>query len=44
MVETRVDIPIADGPDPVLSWLEETFDGLLAESSLSQRDVRGIRQ
>ena len=26
MVETRSDIPIADGPDPVLSWLEETFD------------------
>ena len=42
LVETRADIPIADGPDPVLSWLEETFDGLLGESSLSQRDVRGI--
>ena len=41
MVETRADISIADGPDPVLSWLEQTFDGLLGERSLSPRDVRG---
>jgi predicted NBD/HSP70 family sugar kinase len=42
MVETRTDIPIADGPDTVLGWLEETFDALLAESAHSRGDVRGI--
>jgi predicted NBD/HSP70 family sugar kinase len=42
MMETRADIPIADGPDPVLGWLEETFDALLAESGSSTGDVRGI--
>src|SRR5215218_6603500 len=26
MVQTRSDVPIADGPDVVLGWLEETFD------------------
>ena len=25
LVQTRSDIPIADGPDTVLGWLEETF-------------------
>src|SRR5262245_19063628 len=42
LVETRTDIPIADGPDTVLGWLEETFDALLSESAHSARDVRGI--
>jgi predicted NBD/HSP70 family sugar kinase len=42
MVETRTDIPIADGPDTVLGWLEETFDALLTESAHKQSDVRGI--
>jgi predicted NBD/HSP70 family sugar kinase len=42
MVETRADIPIADGPESVLGWLEETFDALLAESEHSRADVRGI--
>src|SRR3954464_59387 len=32
MAQTRTDIPIADGPDVVLAWLEETFDSLLKES------------
>ncbi len=41
-VETRADIPIADGPEPVMSWLEETFDALLAEIEQSHADVRGI--
>src|SRR5262245_37120264 len=42
MVQTRADIPIADGPDGVLGWLEETFDVLLGESGHSAADVRGI--
>jgi predicted NBD/HSP70 family sugar kinase len=42
MVETRTDIPIADGPDTVLGWLEETFDALLSESAHEHADVRGI--
>jgi predicted NBD/HSP70 family sugar kinase len=42
MVETRADIPIADGPDTVLGWLEETFDTLLSESVHSHADVRGV--
>ena len=37
MVETRTDIPIADGPDTVLGWLEETFDALLSESAHNAR-------
>ena len=37
MVETRTDIPIADGPDTVLGWLEETFDALLSESAAQPR-------
>jgi predicted NBD/HSP70 family sugar kinase len=41
-LETRTDIPIADGPDIVLSWLEETFDALLSESAHKRSDVRGI--
>src|SRR5918997_1667507 len=42
LVEGREDIPIADGPDKVLDWLEETFDALLTESGHSAADVRGI--
>ena len=42
MVETRTDIPIADGPDTVLGWLEETLDVLLAESGHTRADVRGV--
>jgi predicted NBD/HSP70 family sugar kinase len=42
LAESREDIAIAEGPEVVLAWLEETFDGLLAERSLSRRDVRGI--
>src|SRR5918999_4183251 len=42
LAETRADIPIADGPEKVLSWLEETFDGLLSDSGHSVDDVRGI--
>src|SRR5215217_4094018 len=42
MVQTRADIAIADGPDTVLGWLEETFDALLTESGHERADVRGI--
>ncbi len=42
LVETRSDIPIADGPEKVLDWLEETFDVLLAEAGHAPGDVRGI--
>ncbi|HET8757293.1 MAG TPA: ROK family protein, partial [Solirubrobacteraceae bacterium] len=42
MVQTRSDIPIADGPDTVLGWLEETFDVLLKEAGHEPADVRGI--
>jgi predicted NBD/HSP70 family sugar kinase len=41
-VETRTDIPIADGPEKVLDWLEETFDVLLGEAGHAQGDVRGV--
>src|SRR5688572_8442265 len=42
MVQTRSDVPIAEGPEHVLSWLEETFDALLTESGHGPGDVRGI--
>ena len=40
IVETRSDIPIAEGPDHVLGWLEGTFDALLAESAHRARRAR----
>jgi predicted NBD/HSP70 family sugar kinase len=42
MAQTRADIPISEGPDTVLSWLEETLDELLVETGQSAGDVRGI--
>ena len=42
LAETRDDIPIADGPEVVLGWLEETFDGLLEEVKRGGDDVQGI--
>src|SRR3954470_4781915 len=42
IVQTRTDIPIADGPDVVLAWLEETFDSLLKESRRTVDDVCGV--
>src|SRR3954469_5707464 len=41
IVQTRTDIPIADGPDVVLTWLEETFDALLKEGGRDLADVPG---
>jgi glucokinase-like ROK family protein len=40
--ELSSDIPIADGPEPVLTWLEERFDELLDRAGRSRTDVRGI--
>src|SRR6185503_11544367 len=42
MVQTRADIPIADGPDKVLGWLEKTFDGLLKETGEKVATVQGV--
>jgi len=42
MVQTRADMPISDGPDTVLGWLEETFNALLQECGHKAADVRGI--
>src|SRR3954465_9912475 len=42
MAQTRADIPISEGPDTVLSWLEETLDELLVETGQSAGDGRGI--
>src|SRR4051795_5270745 len=42
IVQTRTDIPIADGPDKVMGWLEKTFDGLLKETGHTVADVRGV--
>jgi predicted NBD/HSP70 family sugar kinase len=40
--EAREDIPISRGPEVVLSWLEETFDGLLKEAGRDRADVQGV--
>ena len=42
LAEGREDIPIAKGPEPVLEWLERTFDRLLEESGLDRDSVRGV--
>ena len=42
LAETTHDIPIADGPDVVLSWVEDTFDRLLADAGVADRPVLGI--
>src|SRR5918994_1904829 len=42
MAETREDIPIAQGPEVVLAWLEEALDGLLREAGRERGDVRGV--
>jgi predicted NBD/HSP70 family sugar kinase len=41
LAEAAADLDIADGPETVLGWVEETFDGLLAETGRAQ-DVVGI--
>jgi predicted NBD/HSP70 family sugar kinase len=42
LAEAREDIPIAQGPEVVLGWLEQTFDGLLKEANRSRDDVQGV--
>ncbi len=42
LAEGREDIPIARGPEPVLEWLERTFDRLLEESGSDRESVRGV--
>jgi predicted NBD/HSP70 family sugar kinase len=42
LAEAREDIPIAQGPEVVLGWLEQTFDGLLKEADRRRDDVRGV--
>ncbi|HEU5112980.1 MAG TPA: ROK family protein, partial [Acidimicrobiia bacterium] len=42
LAETTAEIDINSGPDVVLAWLEETFDGLLADIRRSPREVRGV--
>lgn len=42
LAETTAEIDINGGPDVVLGWLEETFDGLIAEIRRSPGEVRGI--
>jgi predicted NBD/HSP70 family sugar kinase len=40
--EAADDVPIADGPDRVLAWLEGAFDELLAGAGRTRGDVRGV--
>ena len=42
LAETREDIPIAQGPEIVLAWLEKALDGLLAEAGRKRKDVQGV--
>lgn len=42
LAEATDEIAIADGPDVVLPWLVERFQGLLAEAGRSGADVRGV--
>ena len=42
MAQDVHDIAVAEGPDVVLRWLEETFDRLLLEIGRASEDVRGV--
>ena len=42
LAQATRDIAIAEGPDPVLTWLEGAFGDLLAEIGRSPDDVRGV--
>lgn len=42
LAQTTRDIAIAEGPDAVLSWLEETFDRLLEQNGQGVDAVRGV--
>ncbi|WP_031066171.1 ROK family protein [Streptomyces sp. NRRL WC-3742] len=42
VAERSQDMPITEGPEPVLGWLVEEFTGLLAESGHTLADVCGV--
>ena len=42
LAEDRGDVEIATGPEPVLSWVEDRFAGLLRDSGRDHREVTGI--
>ncbi len=42
IAEMAEDIEIASGPEPVLAWVEESFQRLIADSGKIVADVRGI--
>ena len=42
LAEAREDVPIAEGPERVLAWLEHAFDRLLEESGSDRESVRGV--
>src|SRR5215213_4571921 len=42
LTEVALDMDIADGPDRVLSWVDERFKELLMEAGKTPADVRGI--
>jgi predicted NBD/HSP70 family sugar kinase len=41
LAELEAPLRIADGPEPVLDWVERTFDELLAEAGHTRADVLG---
>jgi glucokinase-like ROK family protein len=42
LAEHAEDLEISDGPEPVLAWLRESFDGLLEDIGRGPADVRGV--
>jgi len=42
LAEHTEDVPVAAGPDVVLAWLEQAFDGLLERTGHSPSDLRGV--
>jgi predicted NBD/HSP70 family sugar kinase len=42
LAETAADVAIADGPELVLGWLEQTTDRLLKEAGKGRRDLRAM--
>jgi predicted NBD/HSP70 family sugar kinase len=42
LAEATDQIAVSDGPDVVLPWLLQRFDGLLAEAGRTRSDVRGV--
>jgi glucokinase-like ROK family protein len=42
LAETSAGVDIADGPEVVLDWVEQRFDGLLAEVGATGAEVRAV--